>query len=309
MTTVAVTGITGFFAASIIPRLEADPRIERIVGLDVAPFESSSPKIEFHRMDVRDEGLAAVFEGIDTVLHLAFIVAEIHDKAKTHAINFGGTKNVIEACALAGVRKAVIASSVAAYGSNPDNPIGMIEEQPLRPNPDSYYSTDKAAVEEMVASFAAVHPEIIVTVLRPPIVVGPGAEFLIDTLKVQALFGLAGRDPESQWLHEEDLGEAFYTAVTQDLPGIYNVAPDDHIKLSESYRLMGLRPLRLPAGFMKVAADILFRLRLINVSRGWVSLSEYPCVMSNAKLKQASGWQPRFSCEDALRDFTRVARS
>jgi len=306
MTTVAVTGITGFFAQSIVPRLEADPEVERIVGIDVMPPDSSSSKVEFHRMDIRDDGIAKLFESVDTVLHMAFIVAEIHDKKKTHDINFGGTRNVIEACARAGVSKVVIASSVAAYGSNPDNPIGMTEEQPLRPNPDSYYSTDKAAVEEMVASFASAHPDITVTVLRPPIVVGPGAQFLMDTLKVQARFGLAGRNPESQWLHEEDLGQAFYAAVTQDLPGIFNVAPDDYISLSESYEILGFRPIRLPAGVMKFMANLLFRLRLINVSRGWVSLSEYPCVMSNDKLKEASGWRPRFSSGQALRDFAKM---
>ncbi len=305
MTQVAVTGINGFFAHSIVPGLDAAPEVSKIVGIDVTPLRWSSPKISFHELDIRSDRLAEVLESADTVVHLAFIVAEIHDKAATHDINVHGTSNLLDAAARAGARKVVLASSVAAYGSHPDNPIPMTESQPLRPNPDSYYSTDKAAVEEMVAAFARSHPEITVTVLRPPIVVGPAAQFLRDTLRVQARFGLAGRDPQVQWLHEEDLGEAFLRAVRQGLPGVYNVAPDDSITMGESYEILGLKPMRLPAGLMKAMANILFRLRLLNISRGWVSLGEHPCVMSNLKFKQASGWQPRFSSGEALRDFAR----
>ena len=43
-----------------------------------------------------------LFEGCEAVIHLAFVVAEIHDKERTHSINLGGSKNVITAAAAPG---------------------------------------------------------------------------------------------------------------------------------------------------------------------------------------------------------------
>ena len=308
MSVVAVTGINGFFAKSIVQRLEADPDIERIVGVDVAPSDATSEKTDFHRLDIRDPGLARIFDGVETVVHLAFIVAEIHDKRRTHEINVGGTRNVLDACATAKVRKVVVASSVAAYGSHATNPIGMTEEQALVANPDSYYSVDKVEVEKMLAEFSRSHPEIVVTILRPPIVVGPGAEFLKNSIGAQTRFAVRGRDPQVQWLHEEDLGDAFHRAIEQDLRGAFNVAPDDSMSMSRCFEMFEAKPLRLPAWLLKGMANLLFALRILNVSRGWVSLGEHSCVMSNEKLKKVSGWRPRFTSEAALQELVASMR-
>ena len=49
------------------------------------------------------------------------------------AVNVEGTLNAFRAAARAGARRFVYASSVAAYGFHPDNPVGMTEDWPVRP--------------------------------------------------------------------------------------------------------------------------------------------------------------------------------
>jgi uncharacterized protein YbjT (DUF2867 family) len=61
--TVAVTGPTGTFGFGLIPLLQADDRIARIVGIARRPFDPAAygwTKMEYRRGDVRDPGSRAM---------------------------------------------------------------------------------------------------------------------------------------------------------------------------------------------------------------------------------------------------------
>jgi len=118
----AVTGIASDFGTVITSLLFADPEVEQVVGIDLRDPRISHPKLRFEREDVRSERMRGLFGGCDAVVHLAFVVAEIHDKELTHSINLGGSKNVIDAAYESGARRLVIASSIASYGVHPDHP-------------------------------------------------------------------------------------------------------------------------------------------------------------------------------------------
>ena len=56
--TVAVTGPTGTFGFGLIPLLQAEDRVARIVGIARRPFDPAAygwTKLEYRRGDVRDE--------------------------------------------------------------------------------------------------------------------------------------------------------------------------------------------------------------------------------------------------------------
>src|SRR3954469_4147221 len=114
--TVAVTGPTGTFGYGLMPLLQADDRIERIIGIARRPFDPAAEgwsKMEYRRGDVRDEtALKDAFTGADVVVHLAFIIVG-GNRETTRAINVEGTLNAFRAAAAAGVRRFVYASSVA----------------------------------------------------------------------------------------------------------------------------------------------------------------------------------------------------
>jgi nucleoside-diphosphate-sugar epimerase len=127
--TVAVTGPTGTFGFGLIPLLQSDPRIDRIVGIARRPFDPAEhgwAKMEYRQGDVRDQGaLRNAFEGADVVVHLAFMITGTASAQTIRAINVEGTLNAFRAAAGAGATRFVYASSVAAYGFHPDNPVGM----------------------------------------------------------------------------------------------------------------------------------------------------------------------------------------
>ena len=89
---------------------------EQIVALDLRPPRLIGKKLQFVRADVRDPGLAAHLQGCDALVHLAFLIAQQAPRGFLDSVNVGGSKNVFNAAASAGVKTIVYTSSVAAYG-------------------------------------------------------------------------------------------------------------------------------------------------------------------------------------------------
>src|SRR3954467_886648 len=152
--TVAVTGPTGTFGFGLMPLLQSDRRIERIIGMARRPFDPDEhgwSKMEYRQGDVRDpDALKGAFEGADVVVHLAFMITGNASREEIRAINVEGTLNVFRAAAAAGAKRFVYASSVAAYGFHDDNPVPMTEDWPVRPAAQLFYAQEKAELEQLL---------------------------------------------------------------------------------------------------------------------------------------------------------------
>src|SRR5207237_8629737 len=122
------------------------------------------------------------FADADAVVHLAFMITGNADAATIRAINVDGTLNAFRAARAAGAKRFVYASSVAAYGFHPDNPVGMTEEWPTRPADRLFYAQEKAELEHALQEEAQRAPKPALYLLRPPIVLGPHAMGAKDVL-------------------------------------------------------------------------------------------------------------------------------
>jgi nucleoside-diphosphate-sugar epimerase len=321
---VAVTGPTGTFGFGLMPLLQADDRVGRIVGIARRPFDPAEhgwTKMVYRRGDVRDEAvLTEAFTGADVVVHLAFLIVG-GDKAITRAINVEGTLNVFRAAAAAGVQRFVYASSVAAYGFHPDNPVGMTEDWPTRPAARLFYAQEKAELESLLADAAADHPELALYLLRPPIVLGPhtvGAKELPGPLgplsrrlngrlpRIPVPLPVLVPDLPLQFVHEDDVGRALLQCVVAaGPPGAYNIAGDGVLSAIDVAREMGLRPLRLPAGPAHLAARAVSKVPFLPGFAAWVEALSQPAIMDTARAKAELGWQPRYTGLEAFRDTLR----
>ncbi|WP_460490901.1 NAD-dependent epimerase/dehydratase family protein, partial [Corynebacterium nasicanis] len=138
----------------------------------------------------------------------------------------------------------LVASSVGAY--SPDAARSGAAEPPLRDESwatggveSSHYSVDKAAQEEVLDAFAAAHPDILLTRLRPGLTfqADAGSEihgyFLGPLVPVRAL--RAGRPPilpvpkgiRLQAVHADDLARAYVAAILRKVGGAFNICADD----------------------------------------------------------------------------------
>ncbi|MCW2844461.1 MAG: NAD-dependent epimerase/dehydratase [Nocardioides sp.] len=322
--TVAVTGPTGTFGFGLLPLLQSDGRVDRVVGVARRPFDPAAQgwtKMTYRQGDVRDaETLTEAFDGADVVVHLAFLVVG-GDEETTRGINVEGTLNTFRAAAAVGARRFVYASSVAAYGFHRDNPVGMTEDWPTRPAGRLSYAREKAELEALLAAESAAHPEIDLYLLRPPIVLGPhalGAKQLprglapLARLLQSSLRRLPFPIPVTvpdlpvQVVHEDDVGRALVQCVVAaGPPGAYNIAADEVLSTVDIARELGLLPVPLPGTPARRAAWLAARLPGLPSVGQWVEAAAHPAVMDTTRARTELDWVPRVSALEALRDSLR----
>jgi nucleoside-diphosphate-sugar epimerase len=325
--TVAVTGPTGTFGFGLIPQLQADHRVARIVGIARRPFDPAAygwTKMTYRRGDVRDtRALHDAFTHADVVVHLAFMVTGTASGDAIRSINIEGTLNAYRAAATAGAHRFVYSSSVAAYGFHRDNPVGMTEDWPVRPAARLFYAQEKAELERLLRAEAATRAAgPVLYLLRPSIVLGPhavGAKDLLPGPLAPLARGLAMRAGRLraplpvlvpalplQLVHEEDLGQALLQCVVAaGPPGAYNIAADGIITAVDIASELGLVPLPLPAGPAQFAALAVAALPFLPPFAQWVEAASHPAIMDTTRAKKELGWLPRFTALETLQDTLR----
>ncbi len=326
--TVAVTGPTGTLGLALIPLLQADERVARIVGVARRPFDPAAhgwTKMQYRRGDVRDqEALLGAFRHADVVVHLAFLLTGTTSREELRSVNVGGTRSALRAAAAAGARRFVYSSSVAAYGFHPDNPIGMTEQWPVRPAASLFYAQEKAELEDVLRAEASRSSRPALYLLRPALVGGPhlvGGKVRVPGPLAPLARRLVSRAARFrppvpvpvpvmplpiQVVHEEDMAQALLRCVVGAVPpGAYNIAADGIVTVADLAREFGLRPLTLPAAPARLAARAVAALPLLPPAVEWAEAVSHPAIMDTARAKEQLGWAPRFSAIEALRDTLR----
>jgi nucleoside-diphosphate-sugar epimerase len=197
----------------------------------------------FRRGDVREYGdVEAAMRGSDMVVHLAAITGAESTRereTKTRAVNFDGTKNVLNAAEKVGVENVVFASSCNVYGRATTEDIDeMTDPEPLNP-----YAQAKLDAETLLEEYAAANG-FDATALRMSTNYGyaPGIRFnlVVNHFVFRALTGrpLTVYGDGSNWrpfIHVQDAAKAFAHAACNpdewtDL--VYNVGRNE-----ENYRI------------------------------------------------------------------------
>lgn len=155
---ILVTGGAGFIGSHVVQTLERTGYQVRVFD----NFASGRPENlagtcpEIVPGDVRDVGqLEAALDGVAAVVHLAAapsVAASMADPVGTHAVNYVGTLNVLEAMRKRGVRRLLYASSAAVYGNG-----AAPHDEEEAPHPLSPYGLDKLAGEHALRIYGEWH--------------------------------------------------------------------------------------------------------------------------------------------------------
>ncbi len=242
---IAVTGGAGHFGKMVIERLLASDEIGAVVSLDVVPTGMSHEKLTDVKADVRDPEIGRHLEGVDTVIHLAFLISRYKPRELYESINIEGSKNVFRAAVAAGATQIVYASSVAAYGLVRDHPVPLVEDSPRVHQPDFSYNDAKWRVEAFLDDFEGEHPDLIVTRLRMVTAVGPGQHSAIGRLIAK---GYIPSTSDVPWgiIWEEDVASALMLAVEKRAHGAFNLSSDETKSAKELAAACGMKWLRIP---------------------------------------------------------------
>ena len=300
-----ITGGAGYIGSRFVSHLSGREDTERIVVADLREPRDHRPKTTFRMLDVRDRRAAKELvaeEKPHCLIHLAFLVKPLHDEVAMYDVDVNGTQNLLEAAAGAGTEHVLVTSSTTAYGAFPDNPVPLTEDDPVRGAPDFSYARDKADADRLCQLWALQHPERTMTIVRPCLVFGEQMDnYILDLwLKTpfRADFGLP--DPPMQFVHVDDLADALIRLLEGRHPGAYNVAADGYVTVAEAGDMIGLRSQRVPYNLYKRLAAVLWETYVSHVPPGQLEFIVHPWVASNRKLKDATGWSPRYTSRETF---------
>jgi UDP-glucose 4-epimerase len=242
---ILVTGLSTYWGGLLAKALERFTEVEAIIGVDNEEPTVELERTEYVKVGAQHALLRRVVEAaeIDTLVDTRLVVdSSTTSPSKAHENNVIGTMNILAACSGpdSPVRKVVFKSSTHYYGCEQDDP-AFFDETMSRPHqPSTPIEKDIVDAEASIEDFADTNLDASVTILRFANVLGPevGTSH-IDLLSLPAVPMILGFDPRYQFVHEEDVVHALEHAVRNTLPGIYNVAADGVLSLSEVAGLLG----------------------------------------------------------------------
>jgi nucleoside-diphosphate-sugar epimerase len=297
--TVALTGGTGFVGAALVRELSAmGCRLRLLVRRP--PVSGFPDGVEPVIGSLEESAsLSRLVEGADAVVHAAGAIKAI-DATVFERVNRDGAAAMAEAAAAAGVRRFLLISSIAARS----------------PVLSAYAASKRAGESECQSRFRGG-----LTILRPPVVYGPGDRETLPMFRAAALgiFPVPG-PPEARlsFIHVADCAAAVGSALAAaEAPsGVFEIDdgkpgghgwPEIAVALAAAVGRR-VRPIAIPAPLLRLAAraasatarisgrPAMLRPDKINELRhpDWVSRGPL--------LTEATGWRARFALADGFRD-------
>ncbi|TCB99131.1 NAD-dependent epimerase/dehydratase family protein [Micromonospora zingiberis] len=311
---VVVTGVSRYLGAHVAARLVADPRIERVIGIDLA---DPSPdlgglleRVERIRVDAGSVGGLLADLDVDTVVHLALVSAPDAQQGGRAAMkeqNVIGTMQLLAACQRAPrLSKIVVRSSTAAYGASFRDPAVFTEETEPREVPRGGFGRDILDIEGYVRGFRRRRPDVTATVLRFAPFIGSTADTTLTRYLSQPVVPtILGRDARLQFLHFDDALEVVHRSVTEDHPGTYNVAGPGVLALSQAIRRAGRVAVPVLEPGLSGAVALARTMGFGRYGLDQVDLFVHGRVVDTTRLEREYGFTPR-STAAAFDDFIRA---
>jgi len=325
LTRAFVTGGSGFIGGALIERLRSE-------GWEVRALARSERAAERVRelgaeavsgdLDDRDS-LRAGADGCEVAFHAAAKVEEWGEPEDFERLNVRGTKNVIDACRDAGVRRLVHVGTEAALMAGQPL-VNVDEEAPLRPDSVALYSSTKAKAERLVR--AANGEGLETVVVRPRFVWGRG-----DTTLLPALIEMV-RSNRFRWIgggrqltattHLDNTVEGLWLGATKaPAGGVYFVTDGEPVVFRDFLtRMLGTQGVSIPdksvpPGVARVAAAAAERIwRLLKrpgsppLTRFAVWVSSQECTIDISRAERELGYRPLKSREEGLAELSSGTR-
>jgi dihydroflavonol-4-reductase len=309
----AVTGATSHIGNVLVRKLaELDTPIRILVRKSSNLKYIDEAKVEKVFGDILDlDSLIKAFTGCDTVFHLAGIVKITPgDEELVMRVNLDGTKNVIEACKRACVKKLIYTSTIHAIKEPPK---GTIIDETLPFDPKTHrgaYDRSKALASIEVEK--ATGEELETIIVCPTGVIGPydfkpsyfGAGMISYTKKKQP-FRIDG---EYDYADVRDVADGIIKAAMNGRSGEKYILSGHKLTMDEYYSLLeditGIKPPKTKIPFQLA----LFFSRLITIFSSNPYLSPYAIKIlqsnsdiSSKKAQRELGYKAR-NLKDSLSD-------
>jgi UDP-glucose 4-epimerase len=308
---VLITGVSRYLGGRLAALLQADPGVERVIGVDVVPPRQDVGRTEFVRADIRNPIIAKVIAsaGVDTVVHMSVIATPFGAGGRTamKEINVIGTMQLLAACQKApSLQKLVVRSTTSVYGASPRDPALFTEGMEPRSQFRSGYGKDSTEVEGYVRGLGRRRPDVDVTLLRFSNFIGPRIDTpLTRYFSLPVVPRVLGFDPRIQFIHEDDGVEVLRRAVVEDRRGTFNVAGSGVLLVSQAIRRAGRLSLQVPSPAVTGVGSLFRRAGLVDFSPEQMEFLMYGRGVDTTRLHEDFGFTPAYTTAEAFDDFVR----
>ncbi len=312
---VLVTGVSRDLGSRFARLVAAEPSVDRVIGVDVVPPRGDMGDVRFIRADIRNPVITKVIAGeeVDTVVHMSVIATPGNAGGRTSMkeLNVIGTMQLLAACQKApGLKRLVVKSSTAVYGSSSRDPAMFTEDMAPKRLPRSGFAKDALEVEGYVRGFARRRPDVTVTMLRAANTVGPTVNSpMTQYFRLPVIPTVLGFDARLQFLHESDLLRALRHATTAEVHGTFNVAGDGVVMLSQAIRRLGRPALPMPAFAVSSVSSLVRQARLADFSPEQMAYLTFGRGVDTTRMRNILGFEPEFTTAAAFEDLHRAIGS
>jgi UDP-glucose 4-epimerase len=292
---ILLTGAAGFIGGNLAKHLlDHGYSVVGIDDLSAGTLENVDPRVEFHRLDIRDTEIHPFLSNVDGVFHLAAktSLTDCADKPLVAAsINVVGTLNVLEAARKAGVRKFVYADTSAEYEGISQFPTPEDDVRPI-----GIYAASKHGGAAFCDSYRRLYAIDITTVryfnvygpaqdwrrIIPPVMSG----FILRMLRGERPIIYGNGEKRRDFIYVDDVNDLHLTILTdaRSAGRVFNAGTGTNFSVNQIYELIegllrtGLKPIYKP---------------------------EFPgeaqITLASISHARSLGWAPKVSIEEGLR--------
>ena len=319
-----VTGGSGFIGGRLIERLRADGHTVRALARsDRAAARVAERGAEAVSGDLGDvAAMKVAAEGCDLAFHAAANINDWGIPADFERDNVEGTRNVLHACAEAGVRRFVhVGTEAAVLVGQPL--VNADETAPLQPGSPVLYSSSKARAEQLV--LGANRDGFETVSIRPRWVWGLGDTVLlprlVERVRANRYYWIGGGRQLMSTTHVDNVVEGLVLGATRGAPGnAYFVTDGDQVTcrdfVSELISTQGVPPPtrnmpRRVAVVYAAAGEMAWHWLPLRgrppLSRFAVWYSSLECTLSDAKAREQLGYRPIKSRAEGMAELREAA--
>jgi len=311
---ILVTGSDGFIGSHLVEELLKNGHAVKAFvmynsfnswgWLDTFPKDVLS-EIEIFSGDVRDpNGVREAIKDVNEIFHLAALIAipySYHSPDSYVDTNIKGTLNVLQAARDFEVDRVLITSTSEVYGTAQYVPID--EKHPYQGQ--SPYSATKIGADRLAESFYRSF-DMPITIVRPFNTYGPrqSARAVIPTIIMQLLSGkdkieLGSLAPSRDFTYVKDTVKAFLEISKSEatIGEEINIASQREITIGELAQEL-IKQINKDASIS--CSEERLRPEKSEVNR---------LLGSNKKIKQLTGWEPKYTFEDGLSETIKFIKA
>jgi nucleoside-diphosphate-sugar epimerase len=304
---IAVTGANGFIGSAVCTGFRA--AMHEVVPITRLTSTDSSGSVAVGDIDIETDWQQAL-QGVDCVVHCAARVHVMNDQSADpltafRAVNTHGTLRLARQAVLSGVKRLVFISSLKVLGERTEP--GRPYTANSAPQPQDPYGVSKWEAEAGLREIESLHG-LEVVVIRPPLVIGPGAKANVQRLVRAISRGIPlplGRiQNQRSMLGLSNLSDLVILCATSPAAAHKTFLASDGLDVStpQFIREIGLalgqpaRLLPMPIAGLRLAGRLTGR--LAQVERLTESLQ-----VEIGHTQKVLGWTPRVTLQEELQNL------